>query len=156
MAYRRIACCTDFSENATLAFEQALELAEKYGAELHIVHVLPAEINPTVSGTVRVLPDNSERLLIPQLEEQMAAEYSPRVAGRVDCKLIVLNGHVSTEIVKYLQDNAIDLAVVGSYGLSGLGLVVFGSVAKRVSHRAPCSVLIVRNGAGSEGSDRSV
>jgi universal stress protein A len=34
--------------------------------------------------------------------------------------------------------------VMGSYGLSGMGLVVFGSVAKRITHKAPCSVMIVR------------
>ena len=35
--------------------------------------------------------------------------------------------------------------VMGAFGLSGMGLVIFGSVAKRIVHRAPCSVMIVRN-----------
>lgn len=144
MKIKKIACCTDFSENAQAAFEEALELAKKYSAELHVVHVLPTEINPTVSGTIRMLPDSTQKALIPELEKQMAEEYENQVAGKVDCNLVVRKGHVSTEIVNYLKSEKIDLVVVGSFGLSGLGLVVFGSVAKRVSQHAPCSVLIVR------------
>ena len=37
-----------------------------------------------------------------------------------------------------------DLVVLGSYGLTGMGLVIFGSVAKRVARKAPCSVMIAR------------
>ena len=144
MKVKKIACCTDFSENAQSAFKEALEMAVKYGAELHVVHVLPTEINPTVSGTIRVLPSDTQKALIPELEKQMAEEYGKQLAGKVDCKIVVLKGHVSTEIVNYLKKEKIGLVVVGSFGLSGIGLVVFGSVAKRVSHHAPCSVLIVR------------
>ena len=61
MKLTKIACCTDFSENAQFAFEEALELAQKYNAELHVIHVLPTEINPTVSGTIRMLPDSTQK-----------------------------------------------------------------------------------------------
>lgn len=144
MKIKKIACCTDFSENAKFAFTEALELAQKYNAELHVIHVLPTEINPTVSGTIRMLPDSTQKALIPELEKQMAEEYEKQVDGKVACQLVVRKGHVATEIVNYLKSEKIGLVVVGSFGLSGLGLVVFGSVAKRVSHHAPCSVLIVR------------
>ena len=42
----------------------------------------------------------------------------------------------------------IDLVVMGAYGFTGMGLVIFGSVAKRISHKAPCSVMIVRERKG--------
>ena len=57
---------------------------------------------------------------------------------------VVLDGHVSTEILAFLEERRIDLVVLGSYGLSGMGLVLFGSVTKRVSQKAACSVIIVR------------
>ncbi|MBW1827345.1 MAG: universal stress protein, partial [Deltaproteobacteria bacterium] len=62
----------------------------------------------------------------------------------IEYDLVVLDGHVSTEILSYLEENQTDVVVMGSYGLSGMGLVVFGSVAKRITHKAPCSVMIVR------------
>jgi universal stress protein A len=43
--------------------------------------------------------------------------------------------------------------VVGAFGLSGMGLVLFGSVAKRISHKAPCSVMIVRRKKGLIAAD---
>ncbi len=38
----------------------------------------------------------------------------------------------------FLNENPVDIVVMGSYGLSGMGLVFFGSVAKRISYKAPC------------------
>ena len=45
----------------------------------------------------------------------------------------------------FIEEKKIELVILGAYGLSGMGLVVFGSVAKRVAHKAPCSVMIVRH-----------
>jgi universal stress protein A len=75
----------------------------------------------------------------------MQQEYGDRVKGDLPYELIVLDGHISTEILNFLKDNDIDLCIMGAYGMSSMGLVMFGSVAKRVSHKAPCSVMIVRD-----------
>ena len=47
---RHIACCTDFSENAEAAFEAAVEMAVKFKAQLHLLHVLPPVVNSSTSG----------------------------------------------------------------------------------------------------------
>ena len=75
----------------------------------------------------------------------MQKEYGTKIGDAIQHIFVVLDGHVSTEILKYLQKSQTDLVVMGAYGLSGMGLVVFGSVAKRIAHKAPCSVMIVRN-----------
>ena len=77
----------------------------------------------------------------------MEQNYGSRIGKRINYRLAVLDGHASTEILQYLAAQRVDLVVLGSYGLSGMGLVLFGSVAKRVAHKAPCSVLIVRQPA---------
>lgn len=144
MSITKIACCIDFSENSEVAFKFALELAEKYHAKLFLLHVLPPVVNPALTGSEWAVPDQPVDALITRLEEQMEKDYGNRIARRVPYEIVVLDGHVSTEIVGYLAANIMDLVVVGSYGLSGMGLVVFGSVAKRVAQKAPCSVIIVR------------
>ncbi len=144
MRIKKIGCCTDFSENAELAFEAAVEMAEKYNAALDLLHVLPPVINPMMSDTEWIIPDNSKDSLLIQLEERMEQTYGSRIDRHINHKLVVLSGHVSTEILRYLKEKQIDIVVLGSYGLTGMGLVLFGSVAKRVSHKAPCSVVIVR------------
>ncbi len=144
MRIKKIACCTDFSENAELAFEAAVEMAEKFHAELDLLHVLPPVINPMMSDSEWIIPNESQDSLFTQLEERMEQTYGSRIDRDVKHKLVVLSGHVSTEILRYLEEKQIDMVVLGSYGLTGMGLVLFGSVAKRISHKAPCSVMVIR------------
>jgi universal stress protein A len=91
-----------------------------------------------------MLSDEPKESLLLNLEEQMQKEYGAKIGEHIKHDLVVLDGHVSTEILRYLEENQTDVVVMGSYGLSGMGLVVFGSVAKRITHKAPCSVMIVR------------
>jgi len=144
MHIKKIACCTDFSENAEDAFIAALNLAEKYKAKLFVIHVSPPLINYQATDAEWMLPYEPEEPLMLELEKRMDKEYGDRIGEHADYKLVVLSGHVSTEILRYLEEKNIDLVVMGSYGLSGMGLVFFGSVAKRVARKSPCSVMIVR------------
>ena len=144
MSIRQIACCTDFSKNSEAAFEAAVDLATKYEAKLTILHVLPPVINPVLMDTELILTSETNKSLLLKLEERMTQEYGDRIDRTIKYEMLVLEGHISSEIINYLEENPIDLVVMGAYGFSGMGLVIFGSVAKRVSHRAPCSVMIVR------------
>ena len=142
MSIKEIACCTDFSINADAAFSMALDMAEKYEAFLSVIHVMPPEVSPLSAGDGAAgAPPKS---LVLEIEEKMEQAYMKRIGAHVESECIVLAGHVSTELLKYLDENKPDLAIMGSYGLTGMGLVVFGSVAKRVAHKSPCSVMIVR------------
>ena len=145
MTIKKIACCVDFSENAKGAFQQALDMAETFKAKLYVVHVLPPVVNPVLADMDLSWPDEPKKSLILKVEEKIGREYGSMInTSGVDSELVVLDGHVSSEIIRFLEENRMDLVVVGSYGASGMGLVVFGSVANRVAHKAPCSVLIVR------------
>jgi len=141
-----IACCVDFSENANVAFDAPLEMADRFTARLHIIHVVPPEVNPIMADSLLKSQSEDQASLILKIETRMQEEYGDRMGDDKDYELAVLDGHVSTEILRYLTDKEIDLVVLGAYGLAGMGLVVFGSVAKRISHKAPCSVMIVRSG----------
>ena len=145
MTIQNIACCTDFSDNADAAFQMAAEMAEKYNATLTVIHVLPPSVNPLLSDDEwAAIPDEPRDGIITKIEKNMEEKYAAKLPESINVRVIVLDGHVSTEIIKYIEENQIDLVVVGSYGLTGMELVVFGSVAKRVAHKAPCSVLIAR------------
>ncbi len=144
MLIRKIAYCTDFSPNAEIAFEAALEMAQKYDAKLEILHALPPVVNPVLADVDVMLPEESRKSLLLKLEQKMMDIYGSRIPGDMAFRLVVLDGHVSSEIIRYLAEHNIDLAILGAYGLSGMELVLFGSVAKRITHKAPCSVLIIR------------
>lgn len=146
MSIRQIACCIDFSENAESAFKSALELAQKFRAKLYLIHVLPPSINPILTDAEWILPEEPKEGISVKIQERMQQQYGDRISDTpVDYQLSVLDGHISTEIIRFLKEENIDLVVMGAFGLTGMGLVLFGSVAKRVSHKAPCSVMIVRD-----------
>jgi len=150
MTFQTIACCTDFSTNADVAVETAGLLAKKFDAVLELLHVVPPPVNPVVTDfdnpvfTSVTFDETVDSTLVLQLEEKLQKQYASRVPGGVKVRYVVLDGHVSTEILNYLDKSGCDLVVLGSYGLSGMGLVIFGSIAKRVAHKANCSVLIAR------------
>jgi universal stress protein A len=144
MKIRHIVCCTDFSDHSQAAFETASEMAEKYRARLTVLHVLPPIVNPIVGNSQFMVPEKARTSLLQQLQEQMQAEYGDKINKQIDYQLKILEGHVSTEIVRFLEEEKADVAILGAFGASGMGLVLFGSVAKRVAHRAHCSVMIVR------------
>ncbi|MEA1969509.1 MAG: universal stress protein [Thermodesulfobacteriota bacterium] len=144
MTVNRILCCVDFSSNAEKAFNASLELAEKYKAQLHLLHVLPPVVNPLITDIDIAVPEESTKALVQKLEAQMITVYGKKIKNHIDYVIAVQGGHVSSEILNYILDEKIDLVVVGAYGLAGVELVLFGSVAKRIAHKAPCSVMIIR------------
>ena len=144
MAVNQIVCCTDFSNHAEAAFQTALDLAQRYSAKLYVVHVLPPAVNPMLTDADLMLPEHPDENLVVSLNERMQEVYGNRIPDGIDVELVVRDGHVSTEIIRFIEETDADLAVVGAFGLSGMGLVLFGSVAKRIAHKAPCSVMIVR------------
>jgi universal stress protein A len=144
MTIRRIACCVDFSENARAAFETSLELAAKFTAKLYVIHVLPPVVNPLLPESDWIMPEEPKKALIIKIEEKIQEEYGSKVGESIEFEFLVLDGHVSSEIIRFVEERDIDLVVLGSYGASGMGLVLFGSVANRIAHKAPCSVMIVR------------
>ena len=149
MNIQRVLCCVDFSTNADRAFIAALDVAEKFNAQLHLLHVLPPVINPLITDIDIAIPEESSQTLLHNIEMQMDEVYGKRVQDETSCCVVVKDGHISTEILNYLMDEKIDLVILGAYGLAGVELVIFGSVAKRVAHKAPCSVMIVREESNS-------
>ncbi|MEE4111467.1 MAG: universal stress protein [Desulfobacteraceae bacterium] len=145
MGVNQIVCCSDFSNHAEAAFQAALDLAQRYQAKLYVIHVLPPVVNPMLTDADLMLPEHPDENLVVSLNERMQEVYGGRIPETVEVELVVRDGHVSTEILRFIEETDADLAVVGAFGLSGMGLVLFGSVAKRVSHKAPCSVMIVRD-----------
>ena len=147
MAVKQIVCCTDFSEHAEAAFQTALDMAERYQAKLYLIHVMPPVVNPMLTDNDLMLPDHVDENLVVGLNERMQEVYGNRVPESMSHELVVRDGHVSTEIIRFIEETDADLAIVGAFGLSGMGLVLFGSIAKRIAHKAPCSVMIVRDKA---------
>lgn len=145
MNVQRILFPTDFSETSKAAEKAACDLADRFGAELHVLHVL--------HDFFLTMPQTAAALLIPpkllddiinQAEAEIQKIPSAAWASGKRVVRLVRIGSTYDTIVQYAKDNAIDLIVIGTHGRSGVPHVLLGSVAERVVQHAPCSVLTIR------------
>jgi nucleotide-binding universal stress UspA family protein len=138
----KVLLATDGSEEATVATRIVMDLGERTGSELHVVHVgeIPLTHYPDRYG-YRALYEEHERearqLLEAQAEKMKAAgaavaQAHPRL-GRADEEVIVL-----------AEELGADLIVMGSRGLGGVKRALMGSVSDSVVRHAHCPVLVVR------------
>ena len=143
--FKQIAYCTDFSDHANEAFWTARDLAERYEATLHIVHVIGMSSVP-MDGPF--IPMEQEVNFFEKASQAAQASVAEHYVSKLDKRRLhfvhVLSGYPATEIVALAKKEKIDLIVMGSHGLTGIAHVFFGSTADRVVRRASCSVMTVR------------
>lgn len=135
---------TDFSEGAVYAFPYAIDMVKRHQAELHLVHV----IYDIFDATGLHVPHTSVDTLYKELQESAEKQLSLfALDQRKDIprtQTAVLHGVPYEELLKYAQQNGIDLIVIGTHGRKGLDRIIFGSTAERVVRNAFCPVLTVR------------
>ncbi len=144
MQFERIVVCTDFSEDSEKALERALEIAKTNQASLDVVHVIEPIVNPLATAGIGGLAAEAVEATLEKVEAEMKKKFGFRIGSAVEHKIVVREGHPATEIVAYLKQVGADLVVTGASGLSGMGLVLFGSVSARIARKSPCDVLIVK------------
>ena len=143
ISVRRILVPTDFSEPAAEAKAYATALADRLGAELHVLHVVVPPVIPfpdsasswTMPATgLRSEVEEAKKLL---REEIATSSEEQRVVSQV------VTGFAVDEIVNYAEKQDIDLIVVGTHGLTGLSHLLIGSVAEKLVRTSTCPVLTV-------------
>ncbi len=140
--YQRILVPTDFSPTAELAARRAKDLAERFRAELHLVHVVVHF--PQDLGVDWIPPEHEDpkRFYLEQARRRLR-ELDERL-GLGATRLAIFSSHSARqEIVTYAREKLIDLIVVGSHG-HGILSALFGSTAAGVARDAPCDVWVVR------------
>jgi nucleotide-binding universal stress UspA family protein len=139
MTYRRILVGYDGSESGRKAFDAALELAAKHGAELYVLSVVrPPEVGDDVETEAVI---ESSR----QYHRRMLAELKSSIAAKgVKTHFEVSVGHPAEQIIYDADRHGVDLIVVGDRGRSKLARFLLGSVSKQVVQHAGHPVLVVR------------
>lgn len=133
---------TDFSEPAGRAAERAVDLARRYGASLHLVHVWEAPL--IVGGAIAGTEFDWMTLLEQSARAQLDAAAEALRAEEVDVTSTLRSGAAWDRIVTLAGEVEADLVVVGTHGRTGLRRAVMGSVAERVVRHSPVAVLTVR------------
>lgn len=144
LPFHRVLCPTDFSEASQAALDAATEMAAHFGAQLHLVHVVPAVPTPKA--------DRNYTFAVPEYEAALHAEAHEKLeamARRLGTSLkapeyTIGHGDAGREIVRVAGECGADVIVIATHGETGWRHVLFGSVAERVVRLASCPVLTVR------------
>ncbi|MFQ5847343.1 MAG: universal stress protein [Candidatus Methylomirabilales bacterium] len=153
-AVQRILWATDLSPVSEGAWHHALTLADVFGAELLLLHVVrPGGLAGGVETPVP-LPAGKQERYLESLEDELARrQHVVEVLGlRARAKVQV--GVPAAVIVAEAEEEQVDLIVMGTRGRTGLSHVLLGSVAEAVIRKAPCPVLAVQPRREAESRGR--
>lgn len=132
----------DFSGPSLNALEYAIQVVDRFGARLTLLHVLEPIYHDLELGLGRIEQEAQKRTHWEAQLDGLAQVVKERglAAGSV-----VLGGIPSESIVTYARGQGCDLIVMGTHGRRGLTRLRYGSVAESVLRQAPCPVLTVRS-----------
>jgi nucleotide-binding universal stress UspA family protein len=138
---------TDGSDTAAVAVGQAVEVAQALRARLTIV----SAYEPVPESRLRIersaAPQDVQWAVNPR-EDVLAlldsAAQTARDAGVEEVETVARVGDAADAILDVAEEQRSDLIVVGNKGMTGATRFLLGSVPNKISHHAPCSVLIVR------------
>jgi nucleotide-binding universal stress UspA family protein len=122
--YRKILVASDGSETAHKAVDRAVEVAGRTGADVTILTVGP----PSKAGAIAAA----------EAERATATAPDVTVTTKTD------DGDAAHVILDEAESGRYDLLVVGNKGMTGAARFLLGSVPNKISHHAPCALLIVR------------
>ena len=143
----------DFSYHATLALEEAVDLAHKYQADVTVIYVIPQAIfHPDWAADIEDALDISD--ITDEAKTALANMITPYREDGLPISEHVLAGGPHIEIVRMAERIGADLIVMGAHGAAGAKPVLMGSVAEKVKRQAPCSVLTVHEPGASVAKRR--
>jgi nucleotide-binding universal stress UspA family protein len=135
---------TDFSAAATVAIEHAVDIAKRFKAEIHLVHVLEDSAYTGIfAPSSKSEYKDKERA---QLRLQDDAEKLRKETG-LHISHQVVTGRIYEEIVRVAEEEKADLVVMGTHGTSGWAEFFVGSNAFKVVTQTDCPVLSIQQNA---------
>ena len=154
---KKILYTTDLSANARFAFSYAASLANRYDAEITILHVLE-DISPRADSLViniigeekwSELRKRNEKQVLDTIRARLSEFCEDVQAELPSCpflakSIIVKIGNPVYEILQEVENNNYDMVVMGAHGHGSLVDVLMGNTARRVVQRCKKPVLVVR------------
>jgi nucleotide-binding universal stress UspA family protein len=150
ITFKNILLATDFSEVSRQALTYAAAIARANNAQLFVVHVLPPEPWIPVPLDPTPLSLDPGRRQAKTFLRELAADTTLTGLRHTE---IVTRGLLWNALAELIEQEGIDLLVLGTHGRTGIKKLVLGSVAEELFRRAPCPVLTIGPGAKA-GEDK--
>ena len=147
LMYGAIVVGTDGSETAKEAVRQAGELAKAVGANILLVSAFTPVSEARLQQERQTVPEDVSWVVNPREDVQAVLdEEAERLRGNGvgEVETFAREGDPADAILDVAEERNADLIVVGNKGMTGARRFLLGSVPNKVSHHAPCNVMIVR------------
>jgi nucleotide-binding universal stress UspA family protein len=144
--FRSIVVGTDGSETAAKAVDAAVELAQLTGATLEVVCAYEPVGGQALRQEARQIPTDLQWMVNRRADVDDTLESAAGRAGAagVTAQTFAREGDPADAILDVAEELGADLIVVGNKGMTGAKRFLLGSVPNKVSHHAPCAVMIIR------------
>jgi len=143
--FNRIVVGTDGSETADEAVRRAGELARVAGASLNVVSAYEPVAPTRLRAEAVEVPKDIEWAVNPREDVDQTLAHAKEIVGEgLEVVLHARQGNPADAILDVAEEVNADLIVVGNKGMTGARRFLLGSVPNRISHHAPCAVLIIR------------
>jgi nucleotide-binding universal stress UspA family protein len=144
--FRSIVVGTDGSDTARKAVEEAIGLARALGATIELVSAYEPVPNQRLRQEARSAPTDLQWMVNPREDVDATLKEACETiqAAGVTVTPYAREGDPADAILDVAEERDADLIVVGNKGMTGAKRFLLGSVPNKVSHHAPCSVLIIR------------
>ena len=144
--FKSIVVGTDGSETANEAVRQATELAKAVGASVDLVSAYEPVSSARLREEAQQVPKDMEWMVNPREDVDATLKTAAEQVGEagVEVGTFAREGDPADAILDVAEERKSDLIIVGNKGMTGAKRFLLGSVPNKVSHHAPCSVLIIR------------
>jgi nucleotide-binding universal stress UspA family protein len=156
LALKTVLFATDFSAQADAALDQALALAEKHGAALHMLHAVVLHADDP-NDPAHHFPDAEEiRVRLEEIaEDRMANQLETSRAEEIGVIRAQRRGMSAAPVIlEYAEEIDADVIVMSTHGRRGLSHALLGSVTEEVVRLSSCPVLTIRSGVGTAAPSR--
>jgi nucleotide-binding universal stress UspA family protein len=137
---QRILYATDFSDASLAALPLVSTIARKYGSRVFVVNVSTSVSYAMVSPEVAVALQHSDELTA--RSKVLDLVNTEDMAG-LSTTAVVRSGFPTEELERFVREQKIDLAILGTHGRTGMKHLLMGSVAEELFRHLPCPVLTV-------------
>jgi nucleotide-binding universal stress UspA family protein len=149
--FTRIMAAIDGSPHADRAIDHAADLANKYGAELILLHVMAspgsAHVPQELHDVLRVAHVRATKAdILRRVAEDLLQQGGMRArqGGATNLRTLIGEGdNIADSIVRHAKDEGVDLILMGRRGLGSVASLFLGSVSQKVSHSCQCALMTV-------------
>lgn len=141
LTLRKLLFATDFSAACENAWPYALALARRFGSKIHLIHVIaPSEF---ASVPVKLLAKAKQSARRNAENQMKRLQQVHGGTADLDVQISILQGNISELLLRFEEEENVDLLVAGTRGHRHLNRLLLGSVAEKLFRQSLCPVLVV-------------